>query len=128
MGYSAKSTYTDCTYEGTITTSGSQGTGGNAGFVGGLTGRSNAGPLKIVGGSVNAKIVFGANTYGGVVTGDLHVDAREIILGTADKKTKIFAGSSVNGELVTNQIEDRLIVGSRYTFTVNKTNASFVTE
>ena len=128
MGYCAKNTYTDCTYEGTITTSGSQGTGGNAGFVGGLTGRSNAGPLKIVGGSVNAKIVFGANTYGGVVTGDLQGDAREIILGTADKKTKIYAGSSVNGTLITNELQNNLIVGSRYTFTVTKTNASFVTE
>ena len=128
MGYCAKDTYTDCTYEGTITTSGSQGTGANAGFVGGLTGRSNAGPLKIVGGSVNAKIVFGANTYGGVVTGDLQEDAREIILGTADKKTKIFAGSSVNGTLITNELQNNLIVGSRYTFTVTKTNASFVTE
>ena len=63
-----------------------------------------------------------------VVTGDLQEDARDLVLGTADKQTKIFSGSSVNGELLTAQLEEELMVGSRFTFSVNKTNVSFVTE
>ena len=126
MGYCARSVYENCTYEGTITTNGAA--SGQFGYLGGIVGRSNNATMNFRGCTLKAVIKYGANSYGGVLDGDLNIADRTANIGVEGKVTKILSGSSVNGTAVTSALEDNLLVGTRLARTVNKTYCQFVTE
>ena len=123
MGYCARSVYENCTYEGTITTNGAA--SGQFGYLGGIVGRSNNATMNFYGCTLKAVIKYGANSYGGVLDGDLNEADRTANIGAEGKVTRILSGSSVNGTAVTSALEDNLLVGTRLARTVNKQYCTF---
>ena len=113
VGYSNRSPYVNCSYEGTIDASGGCNTA-NKGFSGGLLGSSN-GNVTFQGCSVKAVMVKGTNSITGAFVGGQYDkdNLTYTFKASGTSNCKVFSGTSVGGVAVTDGSNDTLLVGKR---------------
>ena len=113
VGYSGRSPYVDCSYEGTIDASGGCNTA-NKGFSGGLLGSSN-GSVTFQGCSVKAVMVKGTNSItGAFVGGQFNTDNLTYTFeASGTSNCKVLSGTTVGGVAVSDGSDDSLLVGKR---------------
>ena len=113
VGYSSRTPYVNCSYEGTIDASGGCNTA-NKGFSGGLLGSSN-GSVKFQGCKVKAVMVKGTNSVTGAFVGGQFSNDNLTYTFEASgaSNCKVLSGTTVGGVAVTDGSDDALLVGKR---------------